>query len=260
MAHQDMAHYDAIFKNGTIANQDGVHKRRYRRPRRPHRGAGLARRPTTADRGHRLHGTAHPARCHRHAGAFPRARARAQGRPRLGLALGGDGRRHRRLRDAQHQPADHHARNLRGQDCSRQRADALRLRVLHRRHARKCCRAAGARAAAGLRRRKSVHGLVDRQPARGRRRGRGQRSCRRFPAAPRSTRRTSSGSRSASRCASRTIRARTRSGATPRRRCARPAGWWRWRTSMASASTCCIFRRPRRWCFSPTTRTWRRSK
>ena len=60
----------------------------------------------SAGRGDRLQGPAHPARRDRHPGAFPRAGADAQGRPRDRLARRRDGRRHRRVRDAEHQPAD----------------------------------------------------------------------------------------------------------------------------------------------------------
>ena len=51
---------------------------------------------------------------------------------------------------------------------------ALRFRLLHRRHAREHQGPAGARAAAGLRRREGVHGLVDRLAAGRGRRGRAQ--------------------------------------------------------------------------------------
>ena len=56
-------------------------------------------------------------------------------------------------------------RDLRRQDRPRHRPHALRLRLLHRRHPRERRRARRARAAARLRRRKSLHGLLDRQPA-----------------------------------------------------------------------------------------------
>ena len=85
-------------------------------------------------------------------------------------------------------------------------------------------------------------------------------SSRRSPAAPASTPRTNIGSKSASPCAFPTIRPRIRSGATPRPPCAPPDASSRSRTNTASASTCCTSRPPRRWCSSPTTRTSRPSK
>ena len=85
-------------------------------------------------------GPAHPARRHRQPGAFPRAGPGAQGRPRNRLARGRARRRHRRLRDAEHQSADHQRGSARRQGRARHRPHALRLRLLGRRHARQCRR------------------------------------------------------------------------------------------------------------------------
>ena len=93
-----------------------------------------------AGRDGRLHRIAHPARRHRHPGPFPRARRRAQGRPRIRLPLGRHGRCHRRLRDAQHQAADDQRGGARRQGEARHRPHALRLRLLRRRHPWQCRR------------------------------------------------------------------------------------------------------------------------
>ena len=124
-------------------------------------------------------GPAHPARRHRHPGAFPRAGARPQGRSGDRLARRRPGRRHRRLRDAQHQPADHQRRR---------RSPTRSARGRHRMHCDFAFWVGGthenaadvprARAAAGRGRHQGVHGLLDRLPA-----GRGRRRRRRDPRA-----------------------------------------------------------------------------
>ncbi len=91
-------------------------------------------------------GAARPSRRHRHPGPFPRARQRAQGRPRDRQPRGGARRGDGGVRDAQHQSADHDARRHRGQARARQEPHALRPRVLCRRDAGqcRCARRAGA--------------------------------------------------------------------------------------------------------------------
>ena len=91
---------------------------------------------------------------------------------------------------------------------------ALRFRLLHRRHAREHRGPARARAAARLRRRQGVHGLVDRLAA-----GRGRRRRAQHPQGDPPPRLVPFRGRippatSARTCASRAIRARIRSGAT----------------------------------------------
>ena len=127
--------FDTILKSGTVVNQDGDGLRDIGVPR-PDRGDRRSR-PRCRRRNDRLSRPAYPARRDRYAGAFPRARPDAQGRPGDGVAQRRDGRRHRRVRDAEHQSADHH----RGGVCrqgGRPPAHALRLRLLRRRHAREC--------------------------------------------------------------------------------------------------------------------------
>ena len=107
--------FDTILKSGTVVNQDGEGVCDIgitRGPDRRHRRA----RPGIGRRSHRLQGAAYPARRDGHAGAFPRARADAQGRSRDRLAQRRDGRRHRRVRDAEHQSADGHRGGVHRQD------------------------------------------------------------------------------------------------------------------------------------------------
>ena len=104
-----MAHYDTIFKNGTIVNHDGIHAadigvRDGRIAALGDLAADTADNVIDCTGLHILPGVIDTQVHFREPGLD------AQGRPRLRLALGGDGRRHRRLRDAQHQPADHRPR------------------------------------------------------------------------------------------------------------------------------------------------------
>ena len=110
--------FDTILKSGTIVNQDGEGVGDIGISGWPDRGARLAR-PGLRRRGDRLHGPAHPARRDRHPGAFPRAGPDPQGRSRNRLAQRGDGRRHRGVRDAEHQSADRHRRDLHRQGEAR---------------------------------------------------------------------------------------------------------------------------------------------
>ena len=96
----------------------------------------------------------------------------AQGGPRDGLARRGARRRHRGVRDAQHRSADDDRGGARRQGEARERPDALRLRLLGRRDARQCRRHRRARAPARRGGDQGVHGLLDRQAAGRRRRGR----------------------------------------------------------------------------------------
>ncbi len=100
-----------VNQDGEGARDLGVRGGPHRRDRRPVRGLGR--------QGGRLHGPAYPARRDRHPGAFPRARRDPQGRPRIRLAQRGDGRRHRRVRDAEHRSAHHHAGGARRQGEAR---------------------------------------------------------------------------------------------------------------------------------------------
>ena len=97
-----------------------------------------------------------------------------QGRSGIRFAQRGDGRRHRRVRNAQYRPAHHHARGAGRQGQARAPSHALRFRLLRRRHLRQLQTSAGMGAAARLLRRQGVHGLVDRLAAGRRRRGAAQ--------------------------------------------------------------------------------------
>ena len=190
--------------------------------------------------GVRGQGASRPARRHRHPGAFPRARQRAQGRPGKRQPRGGPGRRHRRLRDAQHRSADHDARRHRGQARPRRRADALRLRVLCRGHAGQCRRAGGAGAAARRLRRQGVSRLVHRHAA-ARPRGCDPGGAEgRHAAHGRSFRRRSAaqGAQSIWPCAA--TCAPIRSGAMPKRRAPPPSACCAWRGRRAGACMCCM--------------------
>ena len=181
----------------------------------------------------------------------------------IGLARGGDGRRHLRLRDAEHRSADDDAREaLADKVSARAPPHALRLRLLGRRHARErratspswsACRAPPASRSSWAPRPASL--LVEdddgvaRDPARAR------------AAARPSTPRTSTACASGGPCASpgdpsshpvwRDAEAALRCTQAPRR--ASPA-------RPARASTSCTSRPPRRWTSSPTTRTSRPSR
>ena len=188
----------------------GIRNGRHRGHRRPvARGGRQAR---------RLPGPAHPAGRHRHAGAFPRARPRPQGRSGIGLARGRDGRGHGGVRDAEHQPADHDAGGSGRQD---------RAAAAHRMHCdfafwvggthenvadmpelERLPGAAGIKVFMGS----STGSLLVEDD------GASPRSSSAPAAAPPSTPRTSRCCASARACGSRAIRPRTRSGARRRRR------------------------------------------
>ena len=87
---------------------------------------------------HRRSWPAHSAGCHRHAGAFPRAWARAQGRSPVGQPLGGAWRRHRRVRDAEYEAGNSDRRGACRQGRARAGTHVLRLRLFRRRDAREC--------------------------------------------------------------------------------------------------------------------------
>ena len=97
--------FDTILKGGTVVNHDGEGLARRRRHGGRIAAIGVAR-PGVCRRDDRLPRPARPAGRDRHPGAFPRAGPDAQGRPRNRLARRRDGRRHRRVRNAEHQSAD----------------------------------------------------------------------------------------------------------------------------------------------------------
>ena len=134
------ATFDLILRGGSVVNHDGIGARDIGVT-----GGRIAALGdlSAADAGEvdRRARADHPARRHRHAGAFPRAGRRAQGGPADRLARGGDGRRDRRVRDAQHRPADDRRRGARRQARARPRPHALRSRFLGRRHGGEFCRA-----------------------------------------------------------------------------------------------------------------------
>ena len=100
--------YDLILKGGTVVNHDGEGVRDIGIVDGKIAALGhLAR--ASAGEVIDCAGPARAARRDRHPGAFPRARPDPQGRPRDRLARRGHGRRHRRVRNAQHQP-DHDER------------------------------------------------------------------------------------------------------------------------------------------------------
>ena len=212
-----MAHYDAIFKNGTIVNQDGPTppisaSAPAASPRSARSAADTADTVTDCTGLHILPGVI-DTQVHFREPGLEHKEDLATGS--LSAVMGG-------VTGVFEMPNTNPLTTTRetfeDKIAPRHRPHALRLRLLHRRHARKRRRAADAGAAARLRRRQSVHGLLDRQPA-GRRR-RGRRRHHQGHLAPRqlSTPRTNSGSRSASPCASPAIRPRIRSGAIPKRR------------------------------------------
>ena len=140
----------------------------YRHPRRPHRRHRRRRRQRR--RRDRCPRPARPAGRHRHPGAFPRARPRAQGGSRDRHRRGGPRRRDGRVRDAQHQAQ--HAARPRIWPTSWRRAKGRAwcdIAFFVGAAGRECGTAGRAGAAAGLRRREDVHGQLDRQPAGGRR-------------------------------------------------------------------------------------------
>ena len=101
--------FDLVFKGGTLVNHAGegladIGIRHGRIAAIGDIAEGLARRDLRCGR------TAYPAGRHRHPGPFPRARPGVEGRPRDRQSRGGAGRRHRRLRDAQHRAAHHERR------------------------------------------------------------------------------------------------------------------------------------------------------
>ena len=162
--------FDTIFRGGIVVNQDGEGARDV--------GVSGGRIAAIGDLSKASAGEivdctrpAHPARRDRHPGAFPRARRHPQGRSGIRVAQRGDGRRHRRVRNAEYRSAHHHARGAGRQGQARAPSHALRLCVLHRRHLRQLQTSAGMGAAARLLRRQGVHGLVDRLAAGRQRRG-----------------------------------------------------------------------------------------
>ena len=130
-----------------------------------------------------------------------------------------DGRRHRRLRDAQHRSADHERGSAGRQGQARRITACIAIsRSISAATRENTQELAELERLPGCCRRQGVHGLVDRLAADRGRRGRAQCSARPSAAAPRSIPRTNIGCASACICASKAIRARIRSGATRPRR------------------------------------------
>ena len=106
--------FDLIVKGGTVVNHDGIGVRDIGVRRRPdRRRSATCRRPRRRD--DRCRGPARAAGRDRHPGALPRAGAGAQGGPGDRQPRRGAGRRHGRVRDAQHQAADDLGRDARRQ-------------------------------------------------------------------------------------------------------------------------------------------------
>ena len=203
----------------------------------------------------------YPAGRHRQPGAFPRAGRRAQGRPRDRQPRRGRGRRHRRLRDAQHQAPHRHGggawptRLRRATDrmfcdfafyIGGTRENALALPELERLPG-----CAGMKVFMGSSTGDllvddddgiDLHPVAGAPPRRLPQRGR-------IPLA----RRASTSSAPA-------MPRATRSGAMRKRRACAPSACCGWRASTASASMCCMSRPPTRCRCSPPTRIWRRSR
>ena len=118
------ATYDLILRNGVVVNHDGVGVRDIGVCGGRIAALATSPRPTPA-RSIDCDGPSHPAGRDGHPGAFPRARRGAQGGSGDRLAGRGARRRHRRLRDAEHQPADH---------LRRRRLQDKLGRALHRMH------------------------------------------------------------------------------------------------------------------------------
>ena len=94
-----------MLKGGTVVNQDGTASAISRCRDGRIAAIGYDRR-RQGRHDHRCPGSPHPSRRHRHPGAFPRAGPRAQGGPRERQPRRRAGRRHRRVRDAEHQAGD----------------------------------------------------------------------------------------------------------------------------------------------------------
>ena len=213
--------FDLILRGGTVVNHDGEGARDLGGAGRPDRGdrrPRAARRPAeTIDCAglHLLPGVIDTQVHFREPGATHKEDLET------GSRAARDGRRHGGVRDAEHQPADdHRAQTLADKIGRAPSPHALRLRVLHGRHAREhrasCRNSNGCRAAPASR------CSWARRPARCW--SRTTRACatssRRSGGAPRFIPRTSIGSRAQGSARSRAIRARIRSGATRPRRCA----------------------------------------
>ena len=127
--------FDLIVKGGTVVNHDGIGVRDI--GIRNGRIAALGN-LSAASAGEVIDaaGPARAARRDRQPGAFPRAGPRAQGGPGDRQPRRCGGRRHGRVRDAQHQAADHLGRDAGRQGAPRAQPHVLRLRLLRRRHAR----------------------------------------------------------------------------------------------------------------------------
>ena len=124
--------YDLILKGGTVVNHDGEGLRDLGiRAGRFAAIGDLSRR--FGRRGDRLPRAALAAGRDRHPGPFSRAGSHPQGRPGKRLAVGSDGRRHRRVRDAEHRSADRERGGLGRQGQARPSPHALRLCLFCRR-------------------------------------------------------------------------------------------------------------------------------
>ena len=248
--------FDLLLTGGTVVNQDGA-----RRGATSASGTGaiaaigdLSR--AAAGETHGLPGPAHPARRHRHAGAFPRARPRAQGGPGNGLARRRHGRGHGGVRDAEHQAADHERRGAGRQGGPRAAiactatspsASAARTRTRATSRAWSGCRALPASRCSWAPPRARCWSRTSRRrrdpaphppPRRLPRRGRGDAAGARGPAA------------CAGDPASHPVWRR------PEAALRRPSGWCASPSGPARASTCCTSRPPRRCASWPSTRTW----
>ena len=118
--------FDLILADATVVNQDGVGMRDI--------GVIDGKIAEIGDLGGRFGGRArrlprpaYPARRDRQPGAFPRAGPDPQGGPGDRLARGGAGRRHRRVRNAQHRSADDVRRGARRQGRARRRGACIAI-------------------------------------------------------------------------------------------------------------------------------------
>ena len=212
-----MARFDAIFKNATLVNHDGIHQADLGVSAGRVAALGL---PAGAEASevidctglHILPGVIDTQVHFREPGLDHKEDLAS------GSLSGGDGRCDRRFRNAQHQPADHQQGGIRRQDRPRLGPHALRFRLFHRRHPRERRRTARTRKAAGLCRRQGVHGVLDRLASGRRTTTASKRSSMPSRAGPPFIPRTNTGSKREKVCGLPAIRPRIRSGAIRKRR------------------------------------------